>query len=55
MDCLAGAGAAADLVGRLQHGDLHPFAGKGGGRGEPVGSAADHDRGTHLPTPDPTS
>ncbi len=44
-DGFAAAGAAADFVGRLEDGDLHALGGQGYGGGEPVGPAADHDRG----------
>ena len=50
-DGLARAGAAADLVGRLQHRDLHTLFGEGDGGGEPVGPAANHQRGAHATAP----
>ena len=47
-DVLAGANAAADPVGGLQHRDVDPLGGQGDGGGEPVGPGADHNRGTHC-------
>ena len=47
---LAGARAAADLVGRLQHGDPHAVGGEGHRGGEPVRPAAHHRRGAHAGT-----
>ena len=47
-DRLAGARAAADLVGGLQHGHLHAGLGEGDRGGEPVGSGANHDRIGHA-------
>ncbi len=38
-DGFAAAGAAADLVGGLEHGDLYAFGSQGDGGGEPVGPA----------------
>ena len=47
----AAAGATADLVGGLEHGDLHAFGGQGEGGGEPVGPAAHHHCGAHASAP----
>ncbi len=47
---LAGAGAAADVVGRLEHGDVEAVLGQPDGGGEPVRARADHDGGAHCPT-----
>ena len=50
-DRLAGAGAAADLVGGFQHGDLHAGLGEGDRGGQAVGPGADDDRGAHARAP----
>ena len=50
-DRFAAAGATADLVGGLEHGDLHAFGGQGDGGGEPVGPAAYHQCGAHASAP----
>ena len=47
---LAGAGAASERVGRLEHGHLDAFGCEGEGGSEPVGPAADHDCGGHAVT-----
>ena len=44
-DCLARTRPAADLARRLQHGDMPIRPGPGHSRGEPIGAAADDDRG----------
>ena len=50
-DRFAAAGATADVVGGLEHSDLHALGGQGDGGGEPVGPAAHHDCGTHASAP----
>ncbi len=50
-DGLAAAGASADLVGRLEDGDLHALGRQRYGGGEPVGPAPYHDRSTHASAP----
>ena len=50
-DGFAAAGATADFVGGLEHGDLHAFGGQGEGGGEPVGPAAYHHCGAHASAP----
>ena len=51
-DGLARASAAADLVGRLQHRDLHTLLREGDGGGEPVRPAAHHQRSlAHVVAP----
>ncbi len=50
-DGFAAAGATADLVGGLEHGDLHAFGSQGEGGGEPVGPATYHHCGAHASAP----
>ena len=47
---LAGAGAASQRVGRLQHGHVDALGRQGEGGSEPVGPAADHDCAGHAVT-----
>ena len=51
QDGLARASAAADLVGGFEHRDLHTLLREGDGGGEPVGPAANHQRGVVTPPP----
>ena len=54
-DGLARASAAADLVGRFQHRDLHTLFREGDGGSEPVGPAANDKRSGHATAPNRAS